>query len=258
MSEFISSGLNGEVFTISGRDKILFPQADLVKTTYVVERDDMMLTFYLQKIVEQLVPESSIHIISTYHDPKAQIQSDFIKNRYTIVERDYPVRVLSKKVEVHPDHAQFSAHSTRGHFLPEFGAAWKDLDCKHEACHDHNSLHQTKEWMRKFRSAQRKYHQIGVEVPKTDETDWCLDASGQIVFFEFDHLNHKRLFDYLSSLRNPTQSQRRAYQLLLRYEKLFYEHYKDWNLDEPTRPEELIFNGKSWVKTQLRKLIPFS
>lgn len=213
MRERYSSGLYGEIFPVSSEQKLLFPQADLVREEELMDRFWFARLFYVHKIASLLFPGRFIEVVGAqnkvaHEGAPADEFSPADLARYKLI-------LLSKEANVNPDHAVFSNHYTQD---AKFGRVWKLQMCKCERCIRHRRFHRHNDLKSKARAWERRMRRVGIFVSPRDKTDYCLDDNG-IVFFELDNLDRRILRKFLNGRIKFTQNEQTAIQLLDRYDK---------------------------------------
>jgi hypothetical protein len=194
--EFYSSGFNAKVFLANEVDQGRFPHAELARVETTADRSFFAKLFYWHKIASLLFPENFIVTVGSHHQPDiTRIQEHEIPY--------YISTLLSVEAEVDPNHARYSAHmKTYTHK--------KVSVCGCEACGSHRNSHEEQGLAIRAEDASTKMSDIGLIPPYDDPSDYCLSATGNVVFFEVEYLRITPLQDFIDSLQNPTQAQAQA------------------------------------------------
>lgn len=213
-----SRGYRGIVFVNEGKGLVFFSSADLVKTEQTKNPFEGLRTFYLMQLTHLLFPDNFIDVVGLTKQSKKS-QDGFIYNN----------SFFSRKASVPKDHAVYSQHGNK-----HIGE--KSKHCLCDICKRHDFFHGNKDFHDKALDlASFLKCEAGIFVPESDPTDYCLDDSGHIIFFEVDKLRHDRAKIYIEKNLDVTRKWR-AYDLLERFTK----YDESWMIFEDIYGEDII------------------
>jgi hypothetical protein len=117
---------------------------------------------------------------------------------------------------------------------------YKDAICGCNTCRSHETFHREHEIERKAREFALKTKKVGISLPVSDPSDYCLSEKG-ILFFEMSEFQPDKTVKYLEEKNELTQNERRALNLTKRYQQLQSQTQVDaftgklkreWNIEE--------------------------
>lgn len=167
MGNEFSSGANGQVYLTNGtdvmwsaKDQTLWPKAELRKVeSHGIAGTHFGVIYYWHKIASLLFPNNFPEMIG------ASI-------RYSTDQ------LFSRMAPVHPGHAKFTVSCGEGQ------GGRKSPDRTSETCMEHYRFHQEHNLEARAKELSDEVSPWGIGVPAHDITDYCLSATGDIVFFE--------------------------------------------------------------------------
>ncbi len=205
--ELFSHGLRNDVFYSSKRERIAFPNGDLVKVDY--SRDELLFArlFYKHKIASLLLPDNTITVVGTVIDRPEVDEGPHISPT---------IRQISQMAPVSSDHAIFSQHT--GVDVNH----QKNNVCECEVCRNHREYHLNNSLEKRALAFARGASEIGVGFPADDPTDYCLnEEKDTVLFFEIDRFDVRQVMQFLSHIAQPTRAESQAFHLAVRYKELY-------------------------------------
>lgn len=199
MGEFYSQGAHGRVEKASLSDRKRFPRADLVKNENWGRYDPYRFSriFYRHKVAALLFPEHIIDVVAAASTLEGAPNHEIIH------------RIWSRKAEVPEEHATFAYHKKR------------DADgfpCKCKVCVSHQAQYHTPDLKQQAFRMGEQASEMGIKLPDTDETDYCLGPHG-VLFFEVDALYNNGLREMLMMNMVDLETSRLCLSYLVRYYK---------------------------------------
>jgi hypothetical protein len=199
--EFYSKGLHGSVYRVSKEQKLVHPDADLVKIAITDNQpiNHPLAIYYRHQMAQLLFPNNFIDVVGV---------------KFTSYDRSIHFELFSKLAPVNPDHAVFSAHMD--YYRQDND---KDSRCKCEICARHRGEHGWRSWFKNRNTPIHKMKEIGIFPDTTDPSDYCYTPNG-VLFFELEGLEPKTLQNHLDRLKNPSEEEQKAGKLLTIYKEV--------------------------------------
>lgn len=219
MREKYSGGFDARIYLLTPNQKILFPQADLVREYETNDKNWFARLFYRHRVASLLFPDNFIDVVAAQVEPW---QENLINEEQTemIVSREAKNRthkLFSKLAVVNKDHAIFSQHMYGRYDIVD---RTKISLCSCGHCASHRVLHDETLMAIKARDAGEEMGMIGIFPPCDDPSDYCLKENGDIIFFEVERFDSIRIRSHLQKLPNPKPNEKRALKLLDRLDQL--------------------------------------
>jgi hypothetical protein len=217
MSEY-SRGSHHQVCTLSPQEQLWFPQADLVRNNDMSDDPWWFARLaYRHRIVSTLFPRNFIQVVGAHvvpAEPVPRITPWFSDNPTPIIHAPREHRLFSKKAAIPEEHAVFSAHAR------PIGARGKvsSYDCYE--CRRHSDYHSQHNLDGRAYQIACIAKPLGIALPHDDPSDFCLDKTGSVVFFEIEDFNVHQLIRFLESQNNRNPRQERALHLSYRFRDL--------------------------------------
>ena len=206
LREKYSGGHVASVYTLSEKDKLRFPRADLVREDSVADFSWFARLYYKQKIASLLYPDNFIEVVGAGVEPLVPVgrrQSERIQKH----------NLFSKQAAVKIDHAVFSSHlrlTTKG------GKLYKESTCPCAHCVQHTQEHLTQNMETIARKASELISPSGIVPSADDPSDYCITDRG-IIFFELQSFDPNQIKKTINSSETTAPAQQTALSLLDRY-----------------------------------------
>lgn len=208
-NELFSRGRYAEVSVASGREKFLFPKADLIRTETKKDPHQYMRLFYAHKMAHLLFPRNFIEVVgvTAKHDDAC------------VTEYHRTSSLFSRKAAVADDHAIYAAHMG----VRKGGQKSSTCDCA--TCASHHEFHESDELTMRAMDLAVDYFPTGIFTPWDDGSDYCL-AGDDIVFFEIEGFRHSQMREFLPTIEDAVVRERMSC-LLDRYEQYYLLSLRD-------------------------------
>jgi len=217
-NEFYSHGAHSNVWRVGESDKKNFPHADLLRQEKQGDSFWYARLFYMHKIASLLFPGNFIDVVGVTRDFQDQIDDGSTESNMKLPK--HTVTLFSKEARVPADHATFSSDCI-------VSEGEKVNKCGCVKCLRHKDFHNSESLFLRAKRFSRRVQQVGITVPYKDPSDYCLDRhTNKIVFFEIEGFKPPLVAQYLESSPDTTPSERRAQNLLLRYNELVAQSRK--------------------------------
>lgn len=217
MKEF-SHGFHASVLPVSEQEKILFPNADLVRIDHSSSPITFLQRCYIHNITHNLFPSNFIQVVGATRGSKVNNSpyQDLFKN---ITDKTFGLeyRIYSKMADLPQDHAVFSSHMELNENSDEENLP-KVSVCSCKNCKAHRQFHNSYSLNQRALNFVRFTREYGIE-PELDPSDYCLTPKG-IVFFEIAYIFPDKIRESILRIKHPTQSQKAALKLVDRYEQI--------------------------------------
>ncbi len=222
MREKYANGLRSTIFRISSEERLRFPVADLVKEDLDSDRQWFARLFYRHKIAHLLFPNNFVKVVAAIVEPhQPYLYEDFDMGKGLIITSpvDRLHRLYSQLADVAPDHATYASHMKLV-FDRETRWTGKRSVCSCAACVSHGEDHETRNIEQGATEFSGLVSQIGIGLDPADPSDYCISSGGDIIFFEIDKFEPKKLRVHLESIIDPSHVELEALTLLGRHDEL--------------------------------------
>jgi hypothetical protein len=199
--DFFSKGAHAKVYRLGPHDPWK-SRADLVREEESSGRTDHLVLFYSQKIAQALYPGHFIHTSGS--------RTEVVEGSS---ETPWKQSLFTREARVKKGHRVFAAHME---IVPFMG---KGSFCSCTDCRQHREFHQDEGLLTRAFEVQQEVARAGVVVDPTDQSDYCLESNGQLIFFEAA-IWSAGMRDFFGQKTCLTQEERRAKRLFARLEGL--------------------------------------
>ncbi len=194
MSQHFSKGMGGEVRHLTPDESRLFPLADLVKNEHPHTRTNDAFwparLFYMHRVAHLVFPNTFIQVTDCTLSKQMITEETLPWGETARIHHAKEFSLYSKRAEVHPDHAPYSADMTLDNEMQKVSV------CSCRACSAHRQFHEDNQMEERARQKASQLSEAGIFVPTDDPSDYCLSAD-DVLFFEIDRLRTDVLQDYL-------------------------------------------------------------
>ncbi|MDP2860232.1 MAG: hypothetical protein Q8N98_00800 [bacterium] len=207
-----SQGRRGRVYFLTPEEKTQWP-ADLVKEEYDEDALFGEKTCLQHAVAGLLFPGEFIELrgCEVIEDPSCA------QDRGGVIFYVPKHRIYSVRADVPFPHATYSTHMD---FIQT--TKIKVSLCGCALCKEHRKFHEQKQLFSRAKERAKQMWDTGIYPPCFDPSDYCLSPSSpsELVFFEIESFDHKKMEQYLRALPSPTPDQQLARELLKRYRLL--------------------------------------
>src|SRR3990167_121618 len=220
MPELLSRGFEAEVYFITPEQRLLVPNADVVKDQFSKDPASYLKGLYELVIAHSLFPEHFIDVVAAknYHPFRNTHLVSSIAYELQRLTVGHRFLTYSRLATVAENHATYTSHAVRSGRGRDKKSS---LDCPD--CINHDRLHGSRSFIESVQNAANRIYDAGIVIASYI-TDVCVNPEGnQAILFEVGSINRPRLSGYLYRLQNPTGMQAHALELLQKYEELDYQ-----------------------------------
>jgi hypothetical protein len=215
MTNEFSHGFHGQVFPIDGKPKIFYPNADLVKRFTSTKEKDALKEYYSLKIAHLLYPDNFINPVGATSLERPGKLRAFSHGIFGKSSR-YSHSVYTQQAATPLEHATFSSH-----FTYDETQRFKVQECTCSVCIGHELFHNQFDLRGRATEFAYQLEGVGIYIPYKDQSDYCLDRNGNLVFYEVNSIYPGFQFWGLPSIQAPEEVKARVENLTHRYLLLF-------------------------------------